>query len=59
MKLALCDKLSIEFPLFAFSHCRDVIAAVTNAEGMGVLGGFNHKQGPCHTSQCPPEIRVL
>ncbi len=28
----------IEFPLFAFSHCRDVVAAVTNAGGMGVLG---------------------
>ena len=39
MKLALCDKLGIEFPLFAFSHCRDVIAVVTNAGGMGVLSG--------------------
>jgi NAD(P)H-dependent flavin oxidoreductase YrpB (nitropropane dioxygenase family) len=28
----------IEFPLFAFSHCRDVVAAVTNAGGFGVLG---------------------
>jgi len=28
----------IEFPLLAFSHCRDVVAAVTNAGGMGVLG---------------------
>jgi NAD(P)H-dependent flavin oxidoreductase YrpB (nitropropane dioxygenase family) len=25
-------------PLFAFSHCRDVVAAVTNAGGFGVLG---------------------
>jgi len=33
MKLALCDKLGIEFPLFAFSHCRDFIAAVINAGG--------------------------
>ena len=31
MKSALCHKLGIEFPLFAFSHCRDVLAAVTNA----------------------------
>jgi NAD(P)H-dependent flavin oxidoreductase YrpB (nitropropane dioxygenase family) len=31
--------LGIDFPLFAFSHCRDVVAAVTNAGGMGVLGG--------------------
>jgi NAD(P)H-dependent flavin oxidoreductase YrpB (nitropropane dioxygenase family) len=28
----------IEFPIFAFSHCRDVVAAVTNAGGFGVLG---------------------
>jgi NAD(P)H-dependent flavin oxidoreductase YrpB (nitropropane dioxygenase family) len=30
----------IEFPIFAFSHCRDVVAAVTNAGGMGVLGAL-------------------
>ena len=39
MKTALCDQLGIDFPLFAFSHCRDVVAAVTNAGGFGVLGG--------------------
>ena len=32
------DRLGIEFPLFAFSHCRDVVAAVSNAGGFGVLG---------------------
>ncbi|MFB4286767.1 UTRA domain-containing protein [Nonomuraea sp. ATR24] len=32
--------LGIEFPLFAFSHCRDVVAAVTNAGGFGVLGAI-------------------
>lgn len=42
MKSALCEKLGIEFPLFAFSHCRDVVAAVTNAGGMGVLGATAH-----------------
>ncbi len=42
MKSAICDKLGIEFPLFAFSHCRDVVAAVTNAGGMGVLGATGH-----------------
>ncbi|MDZ4828500.1 MAG: nitronate monooxygenase [Actinomycetota bacterium] len=36
----LCEKLGIEFPIFAFSHCRDVVAAVTNAGGMGVLGAL-------------------
>jgi NAD(P)H-dependent flavin oxidoreductase YrpB (nitropropane dioxygenase family) len=38
MKSALCRKLGIEFPLFAFTHCRDVVAEVTNAGGFGVLG---------------------
>ena len=32
------NKLGIEVPIFAFSHCRDVVAAVTKAGGMGVLG---------------------
>jgi hypothetical protein len=31
--------LGAEFPLFAFSHCRDVVAAVSRAGGFGVLGG--------------------
>ena len=39
MKTEICDQYGIEFPLFAFSHCRDVVAAVTNAGGFGVLGG--------------------
>lgn len=34
--------LDIEFPLLAFSHCRDVVAAVTNAGGFGVLGASSH-----------------
>ena len=38
MNSRLCRKLGIEFPLFAFSHCRDVVAEVTNAGGFGVLG---------------------
>ena len=42
MNSKLCDKLGIEFPLFAFSHCRDVVAAVTNAGGFGVLGAVAH-----------------
>ncbi|MGW0161929.1 nitronate monooxygenase [Mycobacterium sp. NPDC003323] len=36
---AFCARYGIDFPLFAFSHCRDVVAAVTNAGGFGVLGG--------------------
>lgn len=42
MKTAICKDLGIEFPLFAFSHCRDVVAAVTNAGGMGVLGAVGY-----------------
>jgi NAD(P)H-dependent flavin oxidoreductase YrpB (nitropropane dioxygenase family) len=34
--------LDIEFPIFAFSHCRDVVAAVTKAGGLGVLGAVAH-----------------
>ena len=38
MRTALCDTMGIEFPIFAFSHCRDVVAAVSKAGGFGVLG---------------------
>ena len=34
--------LGIEFPILAFSHCRDVVAAVSAAGGMGVLGAVAH-----------------
>jgi len=34
----LCTDLGVEFPIFAFSHCRDVVAAVSRAGGFGVLG---------------------
>jgi len=42
----ICRKLGIEFPIFAFTHCRDVVAAVSNAGGFGVLGavGFTPEQ---------------
>lgn len=38
MKSRLCEMLGIDFPLVAFSHCRDVVAAVSRAGGFGVLG---------------------
>ena len=38
MRTALTEKFGIEYPIFAFSHCRDVAAAVSRAGGMGVLG---------------------
>ena len=46
MTSKLCQTLGVEFPLFAFSHCRDVVAAVSKAGGFGVLGAtaFNPEQ---------------
>ena len=38
MRTPICDTFGIEFPIFAFSHCRDVVAAVSKAGGLGVLG---------------------
>lgn len=40
MRTPICDSLGIEFPIFAFSHCRDVVAAVSRAGGFGVLGAL-------------------
>ncbi len=42
MRTAICEMLGIDFPLLAFSHCRDVVAAVTNAGGFGVLGASSY-----------------
>ncbi len=38
MKTAICEMLGVDFPLVAFSHCRDVVAAVTRAGAFAVLG---------------------
>jgi NAD(P)H-dependent flavin oxidoreductase YrpB (nitropropane dioxygenase family) len=40
MRTRLCDQLGIDVPIFAFSHCRDVVAAVSRAGGFGVLGAL-------------------
>ncbi|HEY0185442.1 MAG TPA: nitronate monooxygenase [Rhodopila sp.] len=45
MDTKLCRMLGIEFPLLAFSHCRDVVASVSRAGGFGVFGA----------SGCTPE----
>lgn len=42
MRTVVSEMLGVEFPILAFSHCRDVVAAVTNAGGFGVLGGVAH-----------------
>lgn len=38
MKTPICNALGCEVPIFAFSHCRDVVVEVTKAGGFGVLG---------------------
>jgi NAD(P)H-dependent flavin oxidoreductase YrpB (nitropropane dioxygenase family) len=38
MPTGICRRLGIQYPIFAFSHCRDVVAAVTRAGGLGVYG---------------------
>ena len=46
MRTNVCDQLDIEVPIFAFTHCRDVVVAVSKAGGFGVLGavGFSPEQ---------------
>jgi NAD(P)H-dependent flavin oxidoreductase YrpB (nitropropane dioxygenase family) len=46
VRTQICDDLGIEFPIFAFAHCRDVVVAVSKAGGFGVLGavGFTPEQ---------------
>lgn len=38
----ICGLLGIEYPVVAFSHCRDVVAAVSKAGGLGVLGAVTY-----------------
>jgi NAD(P)H-dependent flavin oxidoreductase YrpB (nitropropane dioxygenase family) len=42
MRTKVAELLGVEFPICAFSHCRDVVAAVSNAGGFGVLGAVAH-----------------
>ena len=46
MRTELAERLGLDFPIFAFTHCRDVAAAVSKAGGMGMLGavGFTAEQ---------------
>ena len=46
MRTELCDLLGIDVPIFAFTHCRDVVVEVSKAGGLGVLGavGFSPEQ---------------
>ncbi|MCL4686301.1 nitronate monooxygenase family protein [Myxococcota bacterium] len=42
MQTRVAAELGLEFPIFAFTHCRDVAAAVSRAGGLGVLGVAGH-----------------
>ena len=46
MRTELCDLFGIDVPIFAFTHCRDVVVEVSKAGGLGVLGavGFSLEQ---------------
>ena len=46
MQTEIAKRLGMEFPIFAFTHCRDVVVAVSKAGGLGVLGavGFTPEQ---------------
>jgi NAD(P)H-dependent flavin oxidoreductase YrpB (nitropropane dioxygenase family) len=49
MRTGICDQLGVEYPVLAFSHCRDVVAAVTRGGGFGVLGA---------TSLTPEQLEI-
>jgi NAD(P)H-dependent flavin oxidoreductase YrpB (nitropropane dioxygenase family) len=38
MRTNVCEMLAADVPVFAFSHCRDVVVEVSKAGGFGVLG---------------------
>ncbi len=42
MKNDVTEMFGIDVPILAFSHCRDVVAAVSKAGGLGVLGVVAH-----------------
>jgi hypothetical protein len=41
MKTTATEMFGIDFPLFAFSQCRDVVAAVSTAGANGRVSGVN------------------
>ncbi len=49
MRTRVAELLGVEYPICAFSHCRDVVAAVSNAGGFGVLGAVAHSPARLET----------
>lgn len=44
MKNQITEMFGIDVPIFAFTHCRDLVVAVSKAGGLGVLGAVGHSQ---------------
>jgi NAD(P)H-dependent flavin oxidoreductase YrpB (nitropropane dioxygenase family) len=42
MQTEFCKQLGLDAPIFAFTHCRDVVVAVSKAGGIGVLGAVGY-----------------
>jgi NAD(P)H-dependent flavin oxidoreductase YrpB (nitropropane dioxygenase family) len=42
MAAKVTQMFGIEYPVFAFTHCRDVVVAMSKAGGLGVLGAALH-----------------
>ena len=49
MRTAVTEMFDIEFPILAFTHCRDVAAEVSRAGGLGVLGVVGHTEEDLET----------
>lgn len=68
MKTDICNQLGIDVPIFAFSHCRDVVVAVSKAGGIGVLGAGTYTPEKlreeldwidAHIGDCPYGIDIV
>jgi NAD(P)H-dependent flavin oxidoreductase YrpB (nitropropane dioxygenase family) len=49
MQTPITEMFGIEFPIVAFTHCRDVVVAVSKAGGLGVLGTVAHSDDQLET----------
>ncbi len=54
MNSLMCDMFGIDVPIFAFSHCRDVVVEVSKAGGFGVLG-----MGRMHPGRVEQELKWI
>ena len=52
LRTQIAERLGCEVPIFAFSHCRDVVVEVTKAGGFGVLGAATFSPAQLETELC-------